>query len=343
MLQEPCPMLTILSISSKDRDVPVLPGGLLGGSASSLQKFELHGVPFPSLPTLLLSAKDLVSLILSDILLSGYISPEVMVVYLAPLPKLKNLHIGFRTATPHPEQILPPPTTPLTVLRSLQKLYFSGYCEYLEDFVAQIDAPHLHLITINYFDQDIDIEVPQLSTFFNRSEGLKQTLSPKCKAELHEGVLEFRVIGSAGWWNADDGISICVDCEFMDRQISQLSHVLSWISPSILSDVVHFFLYSHAYVDWDSEDPEPEDLDNVDWLQLLRPFSSMQTLLVDGYLTYRVCEALDDIAGAMVTEVMPALDLLHIGNEPMSCVRRFITVRQASGRPVTAIDDWWGF
>jgi hypothetical protein len=238
---------------------------------------------------------------------------------------------------------------PTAVLRSLQKLFFSGGCEYLEDFVARIDAPHLHSITIKYFDRDIDIEVPNLSAFYDRSEGLKQTLSSECEAELHEGVLEFRIIGGATtadktvWWKSDNGISICVRCECMDRQILQLSNVLSWISPSILSDVVHFRLYSRAFVDYSSEDPEPEDLDNVDWLQLLRPLSSMRTLLVSGYLTYRVCEALEDISVATVTEVLPALDLFHFQDEPISSIHNFIAVRKASGNPVTYINDWWDF
>jgi len=77
-MQEPFPMLTRLSISSFDGNVPVIPSGFLGGSAPCLQEIELYGVPFPALPTLLLSASDLVELKLRNVPPAGYISPEAM-------------------------------------------------------------------------------------------------------------------------------------------------------------------------------------------------------------------------------------------------------------------------
>jgi hypothetical protein len=338
ILQKPCPMLTMLSITSVDRNASVLPDGFLGGSASHLQKFDLRGVPFPSLPTLLLSTTDLVGLELSDISPAGYIPPEVMVAHLAPLLRLKTFRIGFQIATSRSDHILPPSIT-RKVLPSLQELMFSGDFEYLEGFLARIDTPQLNSVTIDYCDQDIYIEVPQLSAFFDRSKGLKKTLSPQCQVMFHDGVLEFRIIGidKEGHWDSDDGVSICVRCQRMYWQILQLSHVLSCISYSLLSDVVHFNLYPDAFMD-EYEKSELEVLYDIDWLQLFRPLSSVRTLSVSGDLTRHVCDALENIAGAMVTEMLPALDLLYLDDQPISSIQNFITVRQASGHPVTFID-----
>ena len=105
----------------------VLPDGFLGGSAPCLQEFELVGIPFPALPTLLLSACGLVALKLRDIPPTGYISPEAMVARLAAFPKLKFLHIGFQPVASRPDQELLPPQT-RAVLPALHYLFFDGVC-----------------------------------------------------------------------------------------------------------------------------------------------------------------------------------------------------------------------
>jgi hypothetical protein len=74
-MQEPFTELTRLRLSSTDGDMPVLPGTFLGGSAPCLQDVLLDGIPFPSLPTLLSSASNLVTLKLDKIPQTGYISP----------------------------------------------------------------------------------------------------------------------------------------------------------------------------------------------------------------------------------------------------------------------------
>jgi hypothetical protein len=84
-MQVSFPELTDLRLSSHVKTLSVIPvpNSFLGGSAPRLQYFELSGIPFPRLPKLLLSATHLVSLKLSNIPHSGYISPEAIV---APSP-----------------------------------------------------------------------------------------------------------------------------------------------------------------------------------------------------------------------------------------------------------------
>ncbi len=175
VMQEPFPVLTCLCMYSKDGNVPVLPGGFLVGSAPCLQIIHLDRIPFPALPTLLLSTGDLVSLSLRDIPPTGYISPEAMVVGLAALPKLETLIIEFQSATPCPDRIRPPPVT-RTVLPALTDAQFQGASEYLEDLVVQIDSPQLDTIFIYYLDQFADLQAAQVSTFIGRSLGPKLTL-----------------------------------------------------------------------------------------------------------------------------------------------------------------------
>ncbi len=40
----------------------------------------------------------------------------------------------------------------------------------------------------------------------------------------------------------------------------------------------------------------------------------------------------------MVTEVLPSLDLIHLGGQPASSAERFVAARRLSDRPVTVIN-----
>ncbi|KAH9045912.1 hypothetical protein EDB83DRAFT_2553832 [Lactarius deliciosus] len=126
-----------------------LPGGFLGGSAPRLQRLILRRVPFPTLPTLLLSARDLVHLRYDLIPPTGYISPEAMVAGLAVLTRLETLVIQFYPLVYLPEQRRRCPEPSMrAVLPALTDFEFGGFGEYSEDFMAQIDAPRFHRVTM---------------------------------------------------------------------------------------------------------------------------------------------------------------------------------------------------
>ena len=333
VMQVPFPVLTHFSITTDpDMQVPVIPSGFLGGSAPCLQEFQLSRIPFPALPTFLLSASNLVILRLEYIPPNGYVSPESMVAGLAALPRLRDLQIIFEDDDdiPHPGRIHLPPVTP-TVLPALTLFAFIGDCKYLEDFVARIDAPQLTWFEITYWVLPDDFEVPQLCRFINRSEHFKQTLPRTCRLAFLHRLVELRIATSI-----PGNFSVRVVCEGTDWQISQITHALGRISP-LLSDMVRFTILG---VRMKSDPEEVIELvtDNILWLQLLRLFPSVQTLLVFSQFAGHVSRALEDIAGVMVTEVLPTLDLLCLQDQPMSSVDKFIAVRQDSGHPVTCIN-----
>jgi hypothetical protein len=105
----------------------------------------LDSIPFPALPNLLLSATHLVHLTLQRIPHSGYFSPKAIVTSLAVSTNLKSLTIEFESplSRPNQESRHPPPLNTHTVLPALTHFQFKGVSEYLEDLVAQIDAPFL--------------------------------------------------------------------------------------------------------------------------------------------------------------------------------------------------------
>jgi hypothetical protein len=145
----------------------------LGGSAPCLQSIELNGIPFLELPTLLLSARDLVTLELTRIPPTGYISSEAMVTGLAALSKLNSLTIKFKQPTPRLERKHLRPLTQ-TVL-PLTYFWFEGASEYLEDLVARIDCPRLNRGMLWSCGQRFDFQVSQLFKSINRSEDPRLT------------------------------------------------------------------------------------------------------------------------------------------------------------------------
>ncbi|KAH9169989.1 hypothetical protein EDB89DRAFT_2072467 [Lactarius sanguifluus] len=341
VMQTPFPVLTCLSISSEDANVPLIPSGFLAGSAPCLREIEFTSVPFPALPTIRLSVSGLVELRLCNIPKTNYISPEVMVALLAAFPQLQTLHIGFLSPDFPRNRILLPPTT-RTVLPALN--HFSCVCDYLEDFVARIDAPQLRSVEIYYLDHQVllNFEFKQLSEFINRSENLKRTLSGHCQIIVDdiEDAVNCYIGGTIGdkveRRGPKTGIYIYLQCDWMEQRILHLTRVLSQISPVLSDIIIHFAINSER-----SKPSSRSSLANLnffEWLDLIRPFPSVQTLFVAAIFAGHVSFVLRDTARLRIGEVLPALDLLCLEDQPVSFVHEFMAVRRYSGHPVTVVN-----
>ena len=337
VMQETFPAVTQLILWSSGGDVPVLPGEFLGRSAPCLEDFRLDGIPFPALPVLLPSASDLITLILYNIPQTGYISPEAMVAGLATLNRLRDLKIGFRWPNSRPDQIRLPVTT-RTVLPALMSFWFHGACEYLEDFAARIDAPQLHSITIWYLNQLIDFDVPQISRIIDRSEALNLRRPKNCYIDFNRMSISIDAFYSGPHeydFSRPPFISVCILCEGIDWQVSHLTQALSRTSV-VPSSMVHLLI--HSTIDFIK--PTQEDMDDVEWLRLFDLFSSIRTLSVRKDFAGHVSRLLEVVAdGTMATEVLPALDMLHLEGQPVSSVDKFIAARRDSDRPVTIVNS----
>ena len=333
MMHEPFPALTHLALSNYGSNSPALPPEFLGGSAPCLQTINLHGIPFPALPTLLLSTSNLVTLYLSNIPQTGYIPPEALAPALATLTRLRYLKIGFQSPASRPAQIYLPPVT-RTVLPALTDFNFFGVQEYLEDFIARIDAPLLADTFIHLFNQLFDFEVPRLCQFIERSELDRST---RCSLEFRKESVYF--VAGRGFspptpvHHLDRCMYVEIKCEGIDWQVSHIYQALNQLS-AVLSDV------AHVKINFNFSSPELEDIGDIEWLQLLRSLASVQTLIVSGPFTGHLSRALDDsdTPGGMETDVLPALEMLCLEGQPVSSVHKFIAARSESGHPVTTID-----
>ena len=340
-MKKPFPMLTTLRISSKDGYAPVLPADFLGGSAPRLQEIELYGIPFPALPTLLLSTSNLVELNLGSIPPTGYISPEEMVACLATLPRLHTFGIGSKSATPRPDQIHPPPVT-RTVLPALTDFAFDGASRYMEDLVSRIDVPQLNAVHICYVIELVDFQVAQFAKFIDRSVDPKLTQFRYAQISFYSYLVTFNLNTSCHANGPHPDPPYAIRCQGIDRQVLHMTQLLNHVSAT-LSNVVHLKLEVFL-----KREGRLEGTDEVDLLRLFRQFPAVHTLHVSQELSSReisehVALALESITGETVAETMPSLDLIYLAELPASSIEKFVAARRLSGCPVTVVETQMEF
>jgi hypothetical protein len=324
----PFPELTVLSLTTTTMSrntVPIFPDSFLGGSAPRLQNLWFSGISFPALPKLLSSASDLVDLRLFNIPHSGYISPEAMVTGLSALTRLEHLSIGFQSPRSRPDQPSPPRSI-RTVLPALNVFYFRGVSEYLEDLTSRIDAPLLCDLFITFFNQLI-FNTPRLCSFISRAERLRSQ-SQVCVTFQGDCVELFHTL------DRRPRLRLMILCKGSDWQLSSLTQFCD-------SPFLSFFNLEHLEICEDSfSRPRWQgDVENIQWLDLLRLFTTVKRLSLSREFTPRVVPALVELSGERIMDVLPALQSISLPVTSLSgrigeAFARFLTARQLSGHPV---------
>jgi hypothetical protein len=324
-MQEPHPALMHLRLESDPfAAMPIIPDTFLSCSAPRLQTIYIADLPYPAAPALLSSARDLVDVDLRDIPRSGFIPPGAIVASLAVLPKLESLTFGFKWGMSYHDRIRLLSIT-RTILPTLTRFCFVGLFEYFEDFVAQIDAPQLDYLHIEYLDQGdgTDYQIPQLCKFIDRSEKLK--LSRFRHADLivepFTAIIELRDGGQSSF-------RLSIQEEAISQAVNQLS--------ALLTDVDRLFINSDSSVR--RGDSERQGV-GIRWLELFHPFTATKALSVDDELSCYIPLALKGATSEGGAEVLPALNVLRLKNKLVESMKEFVATRQNMGRPVTIVSD----
>jgi hypothetical protein len=328
-MQGPFPELTFLWLISGP-SIPVIPDSFLGRSAPRLRFLWLCCIPFPGLPNLLLSATHLVNLYLEDIPHSGYISPDAIVTALSTLTSLRSLRLGFLTPRSHPNRAIrrPPPQT-RAVLPVLTGISFKGVYEYLEDLVARIDAPLVSL-SITFFN-DIVFNTPQFVQFIGRTPMLKPL-------EVASVVFwdDAACINFSSHPFSYPPLNVRILCSQLDWQVSSLEQVCTSCLPP-LSTSEDLYIYR----DKDSSSRLQDNIENTDWLELLRPFTAVKNLYLSEEFASHIMPALQELVGGRTEEVLPALqDIFLEGLEASGpVIRQFVSMRRVTSHPI-AVSRW---
>ena len=337
------PVLTDLRLSSAG-EMPAfggIPDSFLDGSALRLRYFSLSGIPFPGLPNLLLSATQLVSIKLTDVPDSGYISSEAMVALISVLTSLKSFSLEFRSPRSRPDrdretQHLPP--SQRSVLPDLYDFCFKGDTGYLEDLVICIDAPGLHRLILSFFDQ-VDFGCPQLYQFINRTPTF--TALEEVHVQFGYGTASFiHRHCSSDTYDKDDNLQIYVSCTEPERQLSAIEQVCNSLSRP-LSPVEDLFIeQQYSQMVW-----ENDVIEKTLWLQILLPFTAVRILHISEELAPGIAAALRGLVGARIAEVLPNLKTILVdGFGPsehfLKNIGQFAIERELFAPPVSSVSDF---
>ena len=333
VIEKPFPALSSMDLQSSwhYKHVPVLSDPSLGGFAPRLRSIRLLFVPFPGIGKLLSSTSDLVRLNLWDIPASGYISPETMAISLSSLTQLKILCLGFYFPRLRPglESRHSSPQNRAFLL-NLTHFTFQGLSEYLERLVAHIDAPILHSVGMTLFYEH-SFDISELPQFINRSEKFRSLNTSK--ADL--GFLEDSVELSLSLQTETAGImlALSISCFESFWPPWSLSHDFVSSLPLLATSER---LDIHVEGDWDQ--PQLSQLQEVQWLDLLRPFTAVKNLYLSEEVALLVPPALEEVA------MLPSLqNIFFEGLQPTGLVQEAIGqlafARRLSSHPI-AVHRW---
>ena len=297
--------------------------------APDLRRLALHGVGLPTRLPLLSSAIALSTLSLTHIGASCYFSPGHLVTELQCLPCLEDLSIGFAIPIPLPssERELLPAPIPAVTLTSLRRLTFWGVDVYLDNLVAQINAPRLERLGLT-FHFDLTFTLVNLAEFIHRAIGFgylvtRVVFNRDC-ASIYAGYYEQRGVEKFSF-------HVNVNCGPLDWQMDSATQVCSALR-NVLSTVEVLTLdldVDGMPSDWDNA------LESMLWHELLLSFVGAKKLYIGFSLTLELSQALESVAGGL--ELLPALQELEVQLEidhAKKVFSGFVETRESVGRPV---------
>ncbi|KAI9463370.1 hypothetical protein F5148DRAFT_1150308 [Russula earlei] len=243
------------------------------------------------------------------------------------MPRLEILRLGLKSRRHRASR--PPLQLTRSVLPALTKLVFDGVHGYLDDLLAQIEAPLLKYLDVAFYT-DVGFVLPQLHRFISHAESFKTRDRAKVRASARASQL---VIYRGEHWI----LSLQIRCRELDSQLPSLAKVCS--SFPLLSTLVRLEIVEYA--------PRPQwrdDMEVTQGLELLDPFTAVNDLCLSDQVARRVCQALEELAEERVTDVLPALQNIFLKDlEPSESVpkyiEKFFAARNLSGHPV-AVHRW---
>lgn len=340
MMQESFPTLSHLYLLSRIEPARLLPDSFLGGFAPRLRTLVLSGIPFLALPKLLLCSSYLVDIRLWDVPHSGYISPEAMVTCLSSLTGLETFSLSFSSPQSQSGQSSRRLSSLTRVdLPVLTHFRLEGINEYIEDFVARINTPLLQDITISFFNRLL-FDTSQLYEFIGRVKNFNTLYQAEVR---FQGERAYITLSSPEVTVRCPNIVIYISCMQSEWQLSSLAEICGTSSSRW---ALRLFSLERLYmlVEYAPPGHWHDDMENIQWLELLQSFTAVKDLYLSEGLALRVAQAIRDLVGEKETEMLPALQNIFVQGRQLSgavqeAVEPFINTRQVSGATVT-VHHW---
>jgi hypothetical protein len=329
-IDEEFPILEYLIMwpQTTDRAALMLPETL---QAPNLHRVILIGFACSIRSRLHPTATGLVTLSLTISHQSAYFQPNVLLQWISFIPQLETLVIGFTFAVPNRDverQLTHTPITTHITLPNLRLFVFQGVSAYLEAVVCWITTPRLESLQIQLF-KPLTFSVPRLQQFVNTTENLRfdDAVIMFTNKDIYMG-LSFR---EADMW----GFVVAVECWHLDWQVSSVVQICNGLSQAF--SLVEHLRFRHEVHSQSSE--EHNDVDRIEWRNLLRPFSNVKTLDVGDGLVEQLSRCLRLEDGELPLELLPELqELTYSGRgNTDNAFTSFFAARQNAGRPATLV------
>ena len=281
----------------------------------------------------------MVELRLQSIPLSGYLSPDAVVVCLSSLIKLKTFVLRFRSTQSCPTNSIRHLSSLARVtLPSLTQFVFYGPNKYIENLVAQVNISLLDHLEITLFDELL-FETSQLNQFVGRTKKFKVPSRALFEFDNYSDAARFSL--------SEDPVHgptlvfpiSCVD--YLDFQLPFL-FALSSLSSSPLRhsslerlDILTRYSPLSVY-----------DTDDTTWLELSHPFTAVKDLYLDNRSVLHFGPTLQEFTEERATYILPALQRIFVQDygrpenaKARGAIESFIAARRFYGRPV-AVHNW---
>ena len=199
--------------------------------------------------------------------------------------------------------------------------------------MARIDTPRLQNLWATFFN-DIEFDNLELIRFLSPSSTFKTfNKAVVVSDDQHTAVALKRQPPFFA------GVTAGIKCSLPDWQLSSLAQICTSFFP-LLSTTEDLFVYEQEYsqLNWEN------GMGNIEWLELLFPFTAVKNLYLSELFAPLIAPALQETTGSGTTEVLPSLQNLYLeGFRPSESVPEdiegFISARQATSHPV-AISVW---
>ena len=299
--------------------------------APNLHYLMLSGFAVPIRSPLHPTAAGLVTLDLTITHPSAYFQPNVLLQSIAFIPQLETLVIAFTFAVPNRDverQLTHTPITTHITLPNLRLFVLQGVSAYLEAVVCRITTPRLEMLLIQIFKQ-LTFSVPCLQQFVDTTENLR----------FDDAVIMFKDKEIIVWMSLREAKTypfiVRVDCWHLDWQVSSVAQIFNGLSQ--VFSVVEHLDFRHEVHSQSSE--EHNDVDRIEWRNLLRPFTNVKTLRVEDGLVEQLSRCLRLEDGELPLEPLPELQELTYteSGDTDNAFTSFIDARQNAGRPVTLV------
>ena len=247
------------------------------------------------------------------------------------MPQLESLEIIFTIPVPNRDverQIIHTPVTTHITLPNLRLFWFRGVSAYLEAVVCRITTPHLENLEIRLFKQ-LTFSIPRLTQFMNTTENLR----------FDKAVIVFRgkSIDMLMFFReaATYAFVVTIGCCHLDWQVSSAIQISNALSQAF--SAVEQLTLEHGVHSQSSE--EHNDVDRIEWRNLLRSFSNVKTIRVGDGLVEELSHCLRLEDGEPPLDLLPELQELTYSASPKTgdAFTSFVDARQNAGRPVTLV------